>query len=283
MALWTGGPKIHRFTVSQLRRMRDGGILSPGARVELLDGLLVDMPKPSARELEVTARLVELLGERLDAVVVPNRPSHPEAYATFDATLMVHDWERLPLTAPYALHRFSVEEYRRLTEIGLLPPGKSCELLDGVLFEALGCRDDADLRRIAAIVRPHVPGAVVRTGEVVRLGPYSLLTIDVAVCGARADGYESSPPSGGDVHLAIDVSDGADLARGLRWPVYARWGVQTASLVDWAGGKVLAARDPAGTGFSDVCALHPGDVLTLLDVASSLDVGDLLGPRGRER
>jgi hypothetical protein len=49
------------------------------------------MPRPSARELEVTARLAEILAEGLDAAVLTGRPAHPEAYATFDAALMVHD------------------------------------------------------------------------------------------------------------------------------------------------------------------------------------------------
>jgi hypothetical protein len=91
--------------------MRDTGILSPRARVELLGGILVDMHRPSVRELEVKRRLVEVVARAFDADVVSSDPIHPEAYATC------------------LLHRFSIAEFDRMLEVGRI------ELLDGVVRE----------------------------------------------------------------------------------------------------------------------------------------------------
>jgi len=41
-------------------------------------------------------------------------PIHPDGYAAFDATIMVHDGERLPLTAQFRLHCFSAADDERL-------------------------------------------------------------------------------------------------------------------------------------------------------------------------
>ncbi|MGH7323802.1 MAG: hypothetical protein ACREJ9_04050 [Candidatus Rokuibacteriota bacterium] len=68
---------IRRFTVSELRRMKERGILPPQARIELLDGLLVDLPRPSARKIEVVRRLADLLAGRLGAPVQGGEPIHP--------------------------------------------------------------------------------------------------------------------------------------------------------------------------------------------------------------
>ena len=115
------GLSLRRFTVAELHRMREAGILAPQARIELLAGALVDVPRPSAREMEVTHRLAAMLAEHFEGATVEAREAiHPEAYALFDPTLMIHEWERFPLTAPYRLHRFSIEEYRRLMSQAVL-------------------------------------------------------------------------------------------------------------------------------------------------------------------
>src|SRR5262249_44365570 len=54
------GPRTHRITVDELLRMDEAGLLAPDARVELIEGVIVDMPPIGP----VHARDVELLTER---------------------------------------------------------------------------------------------------------------------------------------------------------------------------------------------------------------------------
>lgn len=261
--------------------MRAAGILPAQARVELLEGVLVDMPRPSPREIEVIHRLAEHLAEQLHAPIRGGEPIHPDAYATFDADLMVHDWAANPLTAPYRLHRFSVEEYHRLAEAGILPAPSRYELLDGVVLEA--GRPPADrhrrIHRIADLVRGSGRGAV-RALEPVRLGPYSLPRIDMAFCRERSDGYRLAPPTGEDVALALDLSDErSDVTERLDWPVYARWGIQTAWLLDPRRGEVRIGSEPSRNGYACVTTCGRGEQLdppsALSDLAFGVD--DLLG------
>jgi len=44
MSYTTDGPQRHRYTVADYHRMGEAGILAPDARVELIDGEIVDMP-----------------------------------------------------------------------------------------------------------------------------------------------------------------------------------------------------------------------------------------------
>ena len=51
------------------------------------------------------------------------------------------------MSAPYR-QRFTVEEYHRLAEIGLLDPGARIELLDGVIIDMMPIGLFHDLTRI---------------------------------------------------------------------------------------------------------------------------------------
>ena len=64
------GLSLRRFTAAELHRMRETGILAPQARIELLAGVLVDLPRPSAREMEVTQRLATMLAEHFEDATV---------------------------------------------------------------------------------------------------------------------------------------------------------------------------------------------------------------------
>jgi Uma2 family endonuclease len=273
--------RIRRFTVSELRRMRTAGVLPAQARVELLEGVLVDVPRPSARKIAVIRRLADLVAEQLGAPVHEGEPIHPDAYATFDPEIMVHDWETLPATAPYRLHRFSIEEYHRLADVGILSTPNRYELLDGVVLEVARPLQYRQRRihRIARVLRGSGLGAV-RVLEPVRLGPYSLPRIDLALCRERLDRSQPAPPTGEEVQLAVDLVDElSDVTQSLDWPVYARWGIQTAWLVDLRRGEVHIGREPSRRGYARVTTCRQGDRLephpALPDLAVA--VGDLLG------
>jgi Uma2 family endonuclease len=54
----------HRFTVEEYHRLAEAGALGPDARVELIDGVIVDMTPISSRHQECVDRLTEILSER---------------------------------------------------------------------------------------------------------------------------------------------------------------------------------------------------------------------------
>jgi Uma2 family endonuclease len=71
-------PRRHGITVDELYRMVDRGELAPDARVELIEGEIIDMPVPGPRHTAMDTRLLELLihavGQR--ALVRPGSAIH---------------------------------------------------------------------------------------------------------------------------------------------------------------------------------------------------------------
>jgi Uma2 family endonuclease len=54
-------PRRHRITVDEYHRMAEGGSFAPDARVELIDGEIIDMPPIGSRHMAHVDRLNELL------------------------------------------------------------------------------------------------------------------------------------------------------------------------------------------------------------------------------
>jgi Uma2 family endonuclease len=54
-------PRRHRITVEEYHRMAEVGLLAPDARVELIEGVIIDMPPIGSRHAAAVDRLAELL------------------------------------------------------------------------------------------------------------------------------------------------------------------------------------------------------------------------------
>ncbi len=68
-------PSRHRLSVDQFHEMGRAGILPPDARVELVDGELIDMAPIGSRHAWAVAELVRLFVRQCgDAVVFPQNP-----------------------------------------------------------------------------------------------------------------------------------------------------------------------------------------------------------------
>jgi Uma2 family endonuclease len=60
-------PRRHRLTVADYYRMAEVGILAPDARVELIDGEIIDMAPPGSLHAATVHRLLELLTRAMDS------------------------------------------------------------------------------------------------------------------------------------------------------------------------------------------------------------------------
>jgi len=68
-------PRRHRLTVADYYRMAEVGILAPDARVELIDGEIIDMASPGPQHAAAVHRLMEVLMRAVDrraSVLVQN-------------------------------------------------------------------------------------------------------------------------------------------------------------------------------------------------------------------
>lgn len=188
-----------------------------------------------------------------------------------------------PARPALARRRFTVEEYYRMAEVGVLRPDERVELLDGevVHVSPMGSPHAACVRALNGQLAARVAGrALVCVQLPLRLDDHSEPEPDVMLVRPRDDGYASAHPGPGDALLVVEVgASSAASDREVKGPLYARAGVPELWLVDLTRGEVTCCRAPAGEGWEHVTVHRPGDTLApaaLPDLA--LDLEQLLGP-----
>jgi Uma2 family endonuclease len=182
--------------------------------------------------------------------------------------------------------RFTIEEYHRMGEAGILADDERLELIAGhiVVREPIGSRHAGTVDRLnrlwtsrlgeCAIVRVQNP--VVLPEEASELQP------DLMLLTPRADFYMSAHPTPPDVLLLIEVADTSLLLdRRVKMPLYARGGIREAWLCDLTTARVDVHRDVTAGRYASVRTFTAPQRLTVdafPDV--TLTVADLLGVRG---
>ena len=177
--------------------------------------------------------------------------------------------------------RFTIEEYDRLAEAGVLPREDRVELIAGEIVEMspIGTPHAGVVNRLTYVFSSRLGArAIVQIQNPVALPPVaSVPQPDVALLRPRPDFYAKSRPLPGDVLLVIEVMEtSADYDRGVKLPLYAKAGVVETWLVDLGTSVVEVYRRPAGDRYQEArtvsgeesIALHafPDVALTLADI-----------------
>lgn len=179
--------------------------------------------------------------------------------------------------------RFTVDEYHRMGEAGILSEDDRVELLAGeiVTMSPIGPLHAGTVDRLTALLSSQLG-----TQVIVRIqNPLLLRTEDsepqpdVALLRPRADFYTRTHPEAHDVYLVIEVADTSlETDRQVKFPIYARAGIPEAWLLDMVAGRLEVHRHPTPDGYQDVRHFQPGQSVApqaFPDVV--LRVDDLLG------
>jgi Uma2 family endonuclease len=180
---------------------------------------------------------------------------------------------------------FTVEDYHRLAEVGILGEDDRVELLDGQIIamtpigpDHAGCVDD--LTRI--LCRIVGTTAIVRVQNPVILGEHWEPQPDLTLLRppSHPGGYRTAHPGPEDILLVVEVADASlETDRAVKLPRYAAAGIAEAWLVDLVRDVVEVHRQPGLVGYRDVRTLGRGDMLdALLVPGAALAVDDVLGP-----
>lgn len=179
--------------------------------------------------------------------------------------------------------RFTIDEYHRMGEAGILGDDERLELIAGhiVVREPIGSRHAGTVDRLnrlwtsrlgeRAIVRVQNP--VVLPDEASELQP------DVMLLAPRADFYTAAHPTPPDVLLLIEVADTSLLLdRRVKMPLYARAGIREAWLCDLTTGRVDVHRGVTAGRYASVRTFSSAQRLTVETLPDiSVTVGELLG------
>lgn len=183
---------------------------------------------------------------------------------------------------PISSRRFTVREYYRMAEAGILKVDERLELLEGEIVKMSPIRE----RHASCVTRIHRllerragDRAIIRVQNPVRLGSFSEPEPDVAIVRSRADWYAKAHPGPSDVLLLIEVCDTTyERDRRRKVPLYARYGIREVWLVDLDHGRVEVHREPGSRGFREIRTAAGRSRITskALPVAS-LTLRELLG------
>ncbi len=183
-------------------------------------------------------------------------------------------------------HRFSVAEYHKLIEIGILTEDDNLELLEGYLVHKMSRNPphDAALQLIQDTLPRLLPGGwCLRMQSAVTLGG-SEPEPDGAIVRGNARSYSSRHPGPSDVGVVIEVAD-TTLAgdRADKGRIYARASIPYYWIVNLVDHQVEVYTDPSGPTATPAYAQRQdrrlGDDIPLtLDGAAvaTIPVGDLL-------
>ena len=171
--------------------------------------------------------------------------------------------------------RFTVDEYHRMGEAGILNEDDRVELVRGeiVQMSPIGIQHAACVARLTEILLGRLRGRAT-------LWPQNPLTIlpdsepqpDIILLRHRADFYAAAGlPGPDDVALLVEVADTSlRYDRHVKGPLYAEAGVQDYWIVDLTGGAVEVHREPVAGAFRLTERVARGGTLTPLAAADVL-------------
>jgi len=166
---------------------------------------------------------------------------------------------------PVRRWRFTVDDYYRMGEVGILPHDARVELVNGDAIELppIGSRQNGTVAGLDEMLHEQLGRHVtigVRGPLILR--PYSVPQPDVLVLRRRNDFYASANPTAEDVLLLIEVS-GSTLAydRDTKGPMYAQAGIPEYWIVNLVDLTLLVHREPVDGVYRSVTVLVQGDTV----------------------
>ena len=187
---------------------------------------------------------------------------------------------------PREKRKFTVAEYYRMAEVGILHHTERVELLDGeiIVMAPMGDRHANGVRRIGQALQRMARLAVTISIQCpLRLDDHSEPEPDIALLRFREDGYITHPGPA-DVLVVMEVSD-STLAfdREVKSKRYAAAGIPEMWVMNLPGDCLDRLDQPGPAGYARHTIFRRGDKISpaaLPDLAFA--VADLLPPRPAE-
>ncbi|MDJ0797212.1 MAG: Uma2 family endonuclease [Calothrix sp. MO_167.B12] len=179
-------------------------------------------------------------------------------------------------------HKFTVEQYHKMIESGILNKYDRVELIRGEIIEmaAIGTKHAGCVNRLNNMLVPLLGDRVILSIQnPVVLSDNSEPQPDIALLQPREDFYAFAHPQPQDIFLVIEVADSTmKYDREVKVPLYAEEGVLEVWLVDVNEEWVEVYREPARDGYKSVGKFSRGERLSIQAFADvSISVDDILG------
>jgi Uma2 family endonuclease len=186
------------------------------------------------------------------------------------------------MAMPLAHRRFTVDEYHRMAEVGILGEDDRVELLDGeiVLMTPIGARHASTVARLNERFHSVVgKRASLSVRLPIRLSDYSEPEPDLALLKRREDFYTERLPEPEDVLLVVEVADTSQRTdRDKKIPLYARAGIAEVWLVDLQRDLIEVYREPTDGVYGNLQTVARDGMLAILELPGvNIQAGEVLG------
>jgi len=161
---------------------------------------------------------------------------------------------------------FTVDEYYRMAEVGIIGPEERTELINGEIIRMSppGNRHIGSCNRATTLFTEALGRRViVSVQNPLRLDRHNEPQPDIIVLKPQPDFYGSRRATPEDACLVIEVSD-SSLAfdRRVKLPHYARTGVPELWIEDLRHKLLLVFRDPSNDSYQTSLTLRTGDTIS---------------------
>lgn len=152
-------------------------------------------------------------------------------------------------------HRFTVDEFHRMGEAGILSESARLELINGEIVEMtpIGSLHAACVRDLDEWLQATLRGdAVVSSQQPLKVEHDGEPVPDIAVLRPRKDRYRQSHPTSADALLVIEVADSSVLFdRNVKSRMYARAAIPEYWVVDLPRSRVAVFLSPSGGDYAE--------------------------------
>lgn len=178
-------------------------------------------------------------------------------------------------------HLFTVWDYHRMTEAGVLNEDSRVELIQGqiISMSPIGAPHSRMVNRLTRLLVPLVGArGIVSVQNPVRLDDGSEPQPDVTILHPRMDQDDAGTPGPADVLLLIEVADSSlGFDRATKLPLYAEAGIRDYWIVNLQERAIEVHRSPEDGRYAQVSRTRPGEPLNILTLpGAALPATDLL-------
>jgi len=177
---------------------------------------------------------------------------------------------------------FTVDEYHRMSDIGLFPEDKRFELIRGEIFEMPGAKPphSGRVNRLTHLFSSRLGDSIVLSVQnPSSIDDYSEPVPDVSLLKARSDFYSEKHPTPDDVLLLVEISHTTlRFDTKIKAPLYAEAGIQEYWILNLPQNVLEIRSEPVNGRYTRQEILRPGQTVSPRAFPGvSFQVEELLG------
>jgi Uma2 family endonuclease len=162
---------------------------------------------------------------------------------------------------------FTVDEYERMVEVGILAEDDRVELLNGEIIEKISpigswhsfVVNELHYQLLQLLDRSNS----IRNQSSIKLTKSSMPEPDLIVLKYQADRYRHQLPGPSDILLIIEVSDSTlDIDQHTKLPLYAQCSIPEVWIVNGRDDQIEQYTQPSATGYQSVKKYKAGETIT---------------------